>query len=103
MRRKMIRKRSTEPSWELGGLDMPVMTVRGDQHLNFTREEAAAWLDEVEVLHHAPRADDNDAVIAGVFGFVGVGVLLTLIWAAFFGSTQRPMASSASGISIQSR
>jgi len=82
---------------------MPVMNVRGDQHLNFTPEEAAAWLGDVPVRYHTPRADDNDDAIVGVFGVMVLGVILTFIWAAFSGSTQRPVASNASGTSIQRR
>ena len=70
---------------------MPGMNVRGDQHLNFTPDEAAAWLGRVQVRHHAPRAADNDDAIAGVFGVVALSVILTIIGIGFSGSTPRQM------------
>jgi len=68
---------------------MPGMNVRGDQHLNFTPAEAADWLDGAEVRQYAPRhahPADNDNTIAGVFGVVALGVILTIIGVGFFGS-----------------
>jgi hypothetical protein len=86
-------------------MDMPGMNVRGDQHLNFTPEEASAWLGDVEVRHHVPRADDNDDGIAGMIGVVALFVVLAFIVAAFAftGSTQRQTASNTSGTSLQPR
>ena len=69
---------------------MPGMNVRGDQHLNFTPDEAAAWLGRVEVRHHAPPMDhDDDDAIVGVIGVLGLAVILTIIGVAFSGSTFR--------------
>ena len=45
---------------------MPGMNVRGDQYLNFTPEEAAAWLGGVEVRQQAPDERDNDGAFAPV-------------------------------------
>src|SRR6266478_2373979 len=84
---------------------MPGMNVRGDQHLNFTPAEAAAWLDSAEVRQYAPRhvhPADNDNAIAGVFGVVALGVILTIISVGFFGSNLlRQSESNASGTSVQ--
>jgi hypothetical protein len=76
-----------------------------DRHLNFTPEEAAAWLGEVrEVRPHAPGAgaDDDDAMI-GVFGFVVILVILAFIGASYYGSAPRQIASNASRTSAQPR
>jgi len=78
---------------------MPGMNVRGDQHLNFTPDEAAAWLERVR--QHAPRVDDNDDAIVGVFGVIALLVILTIIGAAFSGSTPRQTVSNASETSVQ--
>jgi hypothetical protein len=84
---------------------MPGLNVRGDRHLNFTPEEAAAWLGEVrEVRPHAPGADaddDDDDAMIGVFGFVAILVVLAIIGASYYGSTPRQIASNASRTSAQ--
>src|SRR6266536_6044379 len=82
---------------------MPGMNVRGDQHLNFTPEEAAAWLGRVEVRHHAPRAHDNDDAIAGAIGVAALFLVLSIIGVAIIGSTQRQTASNAPRTSVQPR
>src|SRR5438132_4365578 len=83
---------------------MPGMNVRGDQHLNFTPDEAAAWLGRVEVRHHAPPMDhDDDDAIVGVIGVLGLAVILTIIGVAFSGSTPSQMTSNASETSVQLR
>src|SRR6266851_6768238 len=85
-------------------LDMPGMNVRGDQHLNFTPAEAADWLDGAEVRQYAPRhahPADNDNTIAGVFGVVALGVILTIIGVGFFGSNLRQSVSNAAETSVQ--
>ena len=83
---------------------MPRNDVRGDQHLNFTLDEAAAWLGRVEVRHHAPPMDhDDDDAIVGVIGVLGLAVILTIIGVAFSGSTPSQMTSNASETSVQLR
>jgi hypothetical protein len=82
------------------------MNVRGNEYLNFTPEEAAPWLDRAEVRQYAPRhahPADNDNAIAGVFGVVALGVILTIIGVGIFGSNLlRQSESNASGTSVQS-
>src|SRR5437016_13589797 len=81
---------------------MPGMNVRGDQHLNFTPDEAAAWLGRVEVRHHAPPMDhDDDDAIVGVSGVLGIAVILTIIGVGFSGSTRSQMTSNACQTSRQ--
>ncbi len=80
---------------------MPGMNVRGDQHLNFTPDEAAAWLGRGEVRHRAPHADNNDDAIAGMIGVVALLVVLAIIGVAITGSTPRQMTSNVSGTSVQ--
>lgn len=84
---------------------MPGMNVRGDQHLNFTRDEAADWLGRVDIPQYAPGTPDPGAhggdVIGGVLGVMTLLVVLAFFYAAFSGSTQRRSASSDSGTSMQ--
>jgi hypothetical protein len=88
------------------------MNVRGDQHLNFTPEEAAAWLGRMEVRHRAPRANvnhharpahENDDAVAGGIGVMAVFVVLAIVGVAIYGSTQRQPASDAARASVQPR
>ena len=60
---------------------MPGMNVRGDRYLNFTPAEAAAWLTEVEVQHHAN--EDRAGVgwyVAGFFGATAICIVLAMIF-----------------------
>lgn len=82
---------------------MPGMNVRGDRHLNFTPEEAGAWLGRVEARHHAHADLGNDAAIARVMGVVALFAVLALIGAAFSGPPQRQMASDVTRSTLQTR
>jgi len=88
---------------------MPAMNVRGDQHLNFTREEAAAWLGRDAQPYYPrqyyPRVAHDDHVwgFAWVFVALGLFVVLAIIGAAFSGSPQKQMASNAARTSAPAR
>src|SRR5436309_2024813 len=85
---------------------MPGMNVRGDEYLNFTREEAAAWLGAAEPHYYAPGAHahvvPNDAGgFAWVLVVLSIGVLFLILCAAFSRSTQSQISSNASRTSVQ--
>jgi hypothetical protein len=79
------------------------MNVRGDQHLNFTPEEAAAWLGQVPVRYPAPVAADDDEGIAAMFGIVAILVLSWIIYASISAAIHTETASEAPKSSLQSR
>ena len=86
---------------------MPGMNVRGDQYLNFTTEEAAAWLGGREVQHQAD--EDRTGVggyVVGLLGAVAICIVLamisTMVYAIAYGLAHPQMASGLTQSSIQS-
>ena len=82
---------------------MPGMDVRGDQYLNFTLQEAAAWRGGGGVRQQAPDERDTDGAFVPVIGVVASCVVLALIVAAFSGSTPRQMSPDLTRSSVQPR
>jgi len=86
---------------------MPGMNVRGEQYLNFTTEEAAAWLGGREVQHQAD--EDRTGVGGNVVGLLGAAVICivlamisTMAYAIVYGLAHPQMASGLTQSSIQS-